>query len=537
MSAGITMQTTVRSAIRDAAQPGSSAAVDLVRAAKRAGVDVWFANPGTTEMPLVAALDEVDGVRPVLGLFEGVCTGAADGYARISGRPAATLLHLGPGMANGLANMHNARRAGSPMLNVIGDHASWHVSYDPPLASDIEGLARPMSVWVHTSSGPEQLGADATRAVAASRSRRGPATLVVPFDHQLASGGPGRGSGVPAAGPGHALTDPEQVQEVARRIRAARRIVLLAGNGATGVGSLQTLARIATAGDIKVIGETFPAAVERGRGLPDLPRLAYRPEAATAELADADLVVLAGAREPISYFGYPGVPARLTPASSVVELCTPEQDTDLALRQLAEELGVAGAIPPAPVVSALPEVDGPLDPEVVAAVLARGLPGGSIVSVEGGTCGYPFARLAGSAARHTMITNTGGAIGQGLPAGLGAAVAAPDSPVVVLQSDGSAQYTVQSLWTMARAKLDVTVLIAANDRYGLLQTEADRICGSSTGAATRELTSLAPPRVDWTGLAESYGVRARRTRTAAQLRDALERAFDTEGPNLIEMVI
>ncbi|GAA1397546.1 acetolactate synthase large subunit [Pseudonocardia kongjuensis] len=533
-----------------------TAATDLVRSARRAGIDVWFANPGTTEMPLVAALDEVDGVRPVLGLFEGVCTGAADGFARIAGRPAATLLHLGPGLANGLANLHNARRAGSPVVNVVGEHAAWHVGFDPPLASDVEGLARPMSVWVHTSRGPADLAADAARAVAAARELRGPATLVVPLDHQLATGAPvpdpaagppgaapdpadaGPGAAPDPCGPGRAEpVDPGRVRGIARRIRTAARVVVLAGDGATGARARLTLARIAATGRIRVIGETFPAAVEHGGGLPGLPRLAYRPEAAAAELADAELVVLAGAREPVSYFGYPDLPARLAPPGSVLTLCSPGQDTGHALDLLADELGAPRNAPAVPAPAPPPPADGPLDPEIVAAVLARELPDRAIVSVEGGTCGYPFARLAGTAARHTMLTNTGGAIGQGLPVALGAAVADPGRPVIALQSDGGAHYTIQSLWTMARARLDVTVLIAANHRYGLLQTEADRICGSADGPATRELTALSPPRVDWVRLAESYGVPARRTRTAADLRDALGHSFHVTGPHLIEMEI
>src|SRR5450631_3036339 len=143
-------------------------AQSLIQTLVYCGVDTCFANPGTSEMHLVAALDTVRGLRPVLCLFEGVATGAADGYGRVAGKPAATLLHLGPGLANGLANLHNARRAATPIVNVVGDHATYHAQYDSPLSSDVEGFARPVSGWVHTSTSAHSVAADGARAVQAA---------------------------------------------------------------------------------------------------------------------------------------------------------------------------------------------------------------------------------------------------------------------------------------------------------------------------------------------------------------------------------
>src|SRR5260370_1015321 len=157
-----------------------SGAESLVHTLVGSGVDHCFTNPGTSEMHFVAALDRVPGIRCVLALFEGVATGAADGYARLTGGPAATLLHCGPGLANGLANLHNAQRARVPMVNIVGDHATYHRVFDPPLAADIEGWARPVSVWTRTACGAETVGVDAAAPAQTPRDACGIATLLPP---------------------------------------------------------------------------------------------------------------------------------------------------------------------------------------------------------------------------------------------------------------------------------------------------------------------------------------------------------------------
>jgi len=507
----------------------------LLATAAAHGIDVCFANPGTTEMPIVEALDAVPAIRPVLGLFEGVCTGAADGFARIAGRPASTLLHLGPGFANGIANLHNARRAHSPVLNVVGDHASWHLAYDAPLTSDIHSLARPVSGWVATCAAADRLAADTAAAIhATSTFPRLPATLVVPLDHQQATV-PAR---VPAPGP--VPTRPrvggDVVEECAKAFRAAHTTVLLLGDDALSERGQRAAAAILQATGATAFSETFPAVAERGGGLPDVDRLPYFPEAAQKALADADLVLLAGAREPVSYFGYEGIPALLAPPGSVRTLARPGEDGAAALADLAEALGA----PPARAAAVDPITapqSGELTPQAVGAVLAAHLPDGAIVSVEGGTCGYPFFTASARAARHTTTTNTGGAIGQGLPVAVGAAIAAPGRRVIALQSDGSAQYTIQALWTMAREQLPVTVLIAANQRYGVLQTELGRIGAPLGGPATRSLTALTDPSIGFVELAAGYGVPAVRAASVPDLIAALGRALASDGPALIEMAL
>ena len=510
-----------------------SGAVVALQAASSAGVAVCFANPGTTEMPLVGALDQVPGVRAVLGLFEGVCTGAADGYGRMLGRPAATLLHLGPGLANGLANLHNARRARTPILNMVGDHASWHLKYDAPLTSDIESLARPMSGWYRSVASADRLWQDTVDGVRASIASPGcVATLVLPVDFQQ----------LPAPQqvlrhPEHAALPPAfseaRVGAVRQALRSQSKVVLLLGDRALSQRGHVAAGRIGAATGARLVSETFPARTERGGGLPDIDRLPYFPEAALEVLKDA-IVVLVGAIAPVAYFGYEGLPSELAPPESLVTLALPGEAADLALERLAELLD-APPLPAAPARQVYSVPDGPLVPQAIGRLLSNALPRGAIVSVEGGTCGYPFVTASAQAEHHTILTNTGGAIGQGLPVALGAAVACPERRVFALQSDGSAQYTIQSLWTMARERLPVVMLITSNRRYGILQTELAR-AGITPGLQARRLTLLDDPPLDWIALARGYGVPATSATTGADLQRLIGEALrHADGPALIEM--
>jgi acetolactate synthase-1/2/3 large subunit len=509
----------------------------LVETAAAGGVEVCFANPGTTEMPLVTALDAIPAIRPVLGLFEGVCAGAADGYARIAGKPAMTLLHLGPGFANGAANLHNARRAHSPILNVVGDHASWHLAYDAPLTSDIASLARPVSGWVGTVGSADSMSRTTAEALAAARTPPGcGATLIVPVDHQQQTVTHTIVGTPPPPEP--ARVDADVVERLAKRLRRGSQAVFLLGAEALTERGQRAAARIAAVTGATLYSETFPAFAERGGGLPDLDRLPYFPESAIKALADARTVVLVGAPEPVSYFGYEGIPSLLAPPGSVEVLAAPGANAVQALEDLADALAapvLAQARAATPEGTDLPE--GPLTPGLIGHIVSAVLPEGAIVSVEGGTCGYPFFTASVNALRHTTLTNTGGAIGQGLPAALGAAIAAPERHVVALQSDGSAQYTIQALWTMAREQTSVVTLIASNRRYSILQTELNRHGASVSGPASAALTSLDDPALNWMGLAHGYGVPAERAETGAELAHSLRRALAAGGPRLIEMVL
>jgi acetolactate synthase-1/2/3 large subunit len=508
------------------------------------GVEVCFANPGTTELDLVRAVEGPEGLRCVLGLQENVCTGAADGYGRMRGQPAATLLHLGPGFANGIANLHNARRARTPIVNVIGDHMSWHLPHDAPLTSDIESLARPVSGWVHRISGPGDVTPAAREAVRQSQARGGQgATLIFPADFQAQPVAIAP-AGAPAAAPAPETAEAEatpgwDVQAVLARLRQARAPLFLLGGGGED-SALSARGQRAVARLIAVLGgvayaETFPARAERGAGLPAFDRLPYFPEPARAVLDAADLVVLAGALEPITYFGYEGHPSVLVPAERQLVLSLPGRDAVTRLEQLAELLQAPAYVPAARPEPA-PLEPGALNPARIGQVLTRTLPEGAIVSVEGGTCGYPFYAASAAAAAHTALTNTGGAIGQGLPVALGAAVACPGRQVVALLSDGSTQYTIQTLWTLAHEELPVVILIAANHQYGILRNELRR-GQAELGEKALQLTSLDKPRIDWVALAQAYGVRACRVDQVQALEAALRDGFARPGPLLIEMAL
>ncbi|WP_304303661.1 acetolactate synthase large subunit [Pseudacidovorax intermedius] len=503
------------------------------------GVDTCFANPGTTELDLVRALEGQDAIRCVIGLQENVCTGAADGYGRMTGRPAATLLHLGPGFANGIANLHNARRARTPIVNLIGDHTSWHLPFDAPLSSDIESLARPVSGWVHRIASTADAPRAAAESVRQSLADGGQgATLIFPADYQAE---PLPGTAAPAAVPA-AVAAPEapalDLAACAQRLRAARRIVLLLGGGgeAGGLGARaqRAASRLCAALGATAYAETFPARAERGQGLPAFDRLPYFPEPARAVLDPADLVVLAGALPPVTYFGYAGHPSLLVAPERLLSLGAPGHPVAETLEQLADALDAPPFEAPVHPLPAAPT--GPLTPAAIGAVLTRALPEGAIVSVEGGTCGYPFYAASAAAPLHTALTNTGGAIGQGLPVAVGAAIACPGRQVVGLLSDGSTQYTIQALWTMAHEQLDVVVLIAANHQYAILRNELRR-GGAPLGKRAEALTALDSPRIDWVGLAQSYGVPATRAATAEELAAQLQDVFGRRGPALIEMAL
>jgi len=516
-----------------------NAAESLVRTAAAAGVDVWFANPGTTEMPLVAALDSISGIRTVLGLFEGVCTGAADGYGRMADHPAATLLHLGPGFANGIANLHNARRAHSPIVNVIGDQARWHLPFDAPLTSDIASLAGPVSGWLRSAQQPGDLARDMADAIAAANASPGQiATLIAPADCQWGDAGE---PVPPRRAPAPSDVDAARLGAVLRAVRGAEEVGILLGGAALRAPGLRAAARVAAACGARMICETFPARLERGPDLPPLERLPYFPEQASQSLASLDVLVLAGARAPVAFFGYDGVPSELAnPQGAVIALSSDLEDPVAALEALAEELGagpLGGAAPTSegPGLPGLPSGD--LDPSTLGQALAALQPDDAIVMDEGATSGLPYYLAAAAAPPHTFLTLTGGAIGQGLPCATGAAVACPDRQVIALQADGSGLYTLQALWTQARESLDVVTLICANRSYRILQIELARAGIAEPGPTARSLTSLENPTIGWVDLARGFGVPAVRAETCEELIRALRRAFAEPGPSLIEAVL
>ncbi len=509
-------------------------AVALITTLVDAEVDVCFMNPGTSEMHFVQALDAVPRMRSVLALFEGVATGAADGYARIAGKPAAVLLHLGPGLGNGLANLHNARRAGSPLVCIVGAQTTYHARFDPPLQSDIETVARNAPGWVHTSGHAREIGSDAARAVAAATADGGQvATLVLPADVSWSEGG------VPAAtppGPVPVPVSPDSVADIGTHTTDDSCVLVLGGDALTEAG-LRAASRIGAATGTRVLAECFPARMERGAGVPAIDRVAYFAEAVAPQLAGATDLVLAGAPAPAAFFAYPGKPNNLIPDGCVThQLAGPGHDVVAALESLADL--VAPGVEPLLADSALPESPtGRLDARSIAAAIAVTLPAGAILVDEAITGGAGLPATTATAARHSLLTLTGGAIGQGLPAATGAAVAAPDRPVMCVQADGSAMYTIQSLWTQAREQLDVTTVLLNNASYAILRAEFGRVGAAGPGERAADMLSLARPELDFTSIARGMGVPAVRVENAESLVDELRRALSEPGPHLVEVLI
>ncbi|MEN0044297.1 MAG: acetolactate synthase large subunit [Pseudomonadota bacterium] len=499
------------------------------------GVRTCFANPGTSELHLVAALDRQPGMRAILGLFEGVVTGAADGYGRMADAPAMTLLHLGPGFANGLANLHNARRARSPIINVIGDHAVDHVALDAPLTSDIDGLAQPMSDWVRRSTSADDLAQAGAEAVAVAQRHPGAiATLIAHADHCWSESAV---SPTPMTPQFPETADDDTIAAAAAALRASANPCLFLGGPALRGDALDAAGRIQAATGARLVCETFPARVERGADRVAVERLPYFGDAAMASLSGTDAMVLAGAPAPVSFFAYEGQPSRLLPGNAdVVALCEARDDVAGALTRLADALDAPAAATTAREVTAV-SPDGPLTPASVAGVLAECLPEGAIVSDEAATTGLPSFLATTGAAPHDWLTLTGGAIGQGLPVAVGAAVACPDRPVIALQADGSGLYTLQALWTMAREQLDVTTVIFNNGSYAILNIELARVGLADVGNTARSLLDLTQPAIDWTTLSTSLGVAATRVTTTAEYRSALTDALAVRGPRLIEVMV
>lgn len=512
----------------------------LVHSLLAGGVDTCFTNPGTSEMHFVAALDRIAGMRCVLGLFEGVVTGAADGYYRIAGKPAATLLHLAPGLGNGFANLHNAKKARSGVVNIVGDHATYYAGMDSPLAGDIEALARPVSQWVRTTTASEHLAADAAEAVRLARQAPGTiSTLILPAD---ISWGPGSAiSPVLEPLPRRTVGD-AAVEAAAQAIkRAGARATLLLGDAGTRGRALEWAGRIAARTGCRLLGEIHNSRIERGAGRVALERIPYTQpvENALKILADVEELVLAGSVAPVSFFAYPDKPVELAPPGCAIRtLATPDHDIEAALEALAHRLG-ATTTSPTPAMSrgdvAIPS--GAITLDGLGMVIAATLPDNAIVVDEAVTSGRSFYRLTADAAPHDWLVSRGASIGFAPPAATGAALAAPDRKVLALTGDGSAMYTLQALWTMAREQLDVTIVVFANRKYQILRGEFANMGSGTPGPRAEAMLSIGDPDLDWRALARGHGVESSRVDTLEGFAAELRRGFASNGPYLIEVIL
>tara|TARA_B100002051_G_scaffold128809_1_gene122460 strand:- start:1358 stop:2920 length:1563 start_codon:yes stop_codon:yes gene_type:complete len=512
-----------------------SGAESLVQTLVDSQVDVCFANPGTSEMHFVAALDTNPEMRCVLGLFEGIVTGAADGYGRMSGLPAATLTHLGPGFGNGWANLHNAKKARTPVVNVVGDHATYHRKYDAPLTSDVEGVAGPVSGWVKVSQSADDVAADGAEAVEAALKPPGQvATLILPADTAWNR----TAATVKPASPSSAKAyDENAVDEVASVLMGDEPCVILM-NGHITSDKSELADRIAQATGARVIMDTFIPRLQRGAGRAELLRLPYFGEQAAEVLEGTRHIILCSSQPPVTFFAYPDKPNWLTPEGCALHtLVERDQDVVGALGALAEKVG-ADRVETNLVTLERPELPkGELNPMSIGASLANQFPEDAIVVDEGGTCGGGATMLTRTCPPHDWLMLTGGSIGYGMPCATGAAVASPDRRVICLQADGGGMYTVQALWTQARERLDVTTIIFANQKYSILQIEFGRVGAHNPGPKAMSMLDLGNPELNWVSLAEGMGVPAWRVKTAEEFNKALAESLRTPGPTLIEAMI
>jgi acetolactate synthase-1/2/3 large subunit len=500
------------------------------------GVEVCFSNPGTSEMHMVAAIGKIQGMRSILGLFEGVCSGAADGYGRMAGKPACTLLHLGPGLSNASANLHNARRAHSPVINLIGDHATYHKKYDAPLNSDVIGLSDPVSHWVRVVAGAESLPRDAADAVVAANVKPGQiSTLIIPadcaWDESVDPEGVRKMPTAPKA------TD-DAVKTAAQMLTNGNSTVVLMSNMALSETCLALADKVSSATGSRILCDTFTTKLARGEGRCKIERLGYFAEQATAQLKDVQQLIMVGTKAPIGFFAYPGKASEFYPQGAALHtLAEVNEDAEDALQKLVDELD-AGTLDARRLLLEKPGLaTGILSPESIGRGFAELMPADSIVVDESATSGGYTYELSETAAPHDWLSLTGGSIGFGLPTSIGAAVACPDRKVICLHGDGGAMYTIQSLWTMARENLDVCIVILANRKYQILQIELARVGAQTMTRKTLDMLDLSNPDLDFVKISQGMGVKAARATTADEFNKLFAAAMNEQGPMLIEAML
>ncbi len=512
---------------------GAKALIDTLT---NAGIDTCFTNPGTSEMHFVAALDDSN-MRAVLTLFEGVATGAADGYARIAERPAATMLHLGCGLGNGLANLHNARKAIVPIVNIVGDHATYHTQYDSQLQSDIETVARNVSKWVRTTQETYRIGSDAAEAIKVAQGTPSQiSTLILPADVSWGEGGT---AGTDFSQPIPEIASEAVVDNIADVLKkSGKKTALLLGRRVLLEDGLMAASKIAEKTGAKLLAEVFPTRLQRGAGLPNVERLAYLAEMASVQLNEFDHLILIDAKAPVSFFAYPRKKSYLVPdGCKLHSLIEPNQDALKSMEALVEAVGAKHSTPKLQKAKRPNLPSGKLNAEKIAQSVGALLPENAIISDEAQTSGLKLPSCTRGSPKHDLLTLTGGAIGQGLPVAIGAAVAGKNRPVLALIGDGSSMYTIQSLWTIVAEQLDVTTVIFNNGSYAVLNIELERVGAKKAGPKARAQLDISKPEIDFVSIAKGMGMPAERARTAEEFNAALDNAFQNPGPHLIDAIV
>ena len=500
------------------------------------GVEVCFSNPGTSEMHMVAAMGKTQAMRSILGLFEGVCSGAADGYGRMAGKPACTLLHLGPGLSNASANLHNALKANSPVVNLIGDHAIYHKGYDAPLNSDVIGLSHPVSRWVRSVAGATDLPGDAADAVVAANIHPGQiATLIVPADCAWnESVDPVGAQQLPAT----PRVSDGAVTGAAQLLGNGKSTILLMSNAALSERCIELADQVCQATGARLFCDTFTARIPRGEGRCPVERLGYFAEQATEQIEGVEQLIMVGTKAPVAFFAYPGKASEFYPPGSTLHtLAEVSEDAEDALGKLVDELDAGRLVLRRQQLLKPGLATGTLSSETVARAFTELMPTDAVVVDESATAGFLTYPLSETAEPHDWLSLTGGSIGQALPNSIGAAVACPDRKVICLQGDGGAMYTIQSLWTMARENLDICVVIFANRKYQILQIELARVGAQSMNKKTLDMMDLGNPDLDFVKMAEGMGVRAGRATTADEFNQLFAAAMNEPGPVLIETML
>jgi len=511
-------------------------AQSLIGTLVKSEVDVCFTNPGTSEMHFVAALDHVPEMRAILVLFEGVATGAADGYARMMDKPAATLLHLGPGLANGLANLHNAKKARSPVVNIVGDHATYHQQWEAPLTSDVKAFATPVSHWIKSSPNATAVGQDTADAVQAANTSPGQvATLLLPADTAWEDAAD---YGVYQAPKAPSRPDNEAVSKAIELLSNGKKTVILIAGKALRAPGLKAANRITEKTDARAMSDTFYARMQRGAGIHGIERMPYFAEQMEETLKGVEQLIIVGSQAPVSFFAYPNIPNVLTPEGAIVHtLATPDEDGTQALEAVADALNCpaeGGATPEL----VRPELaTGDANPFAVWAAIAHFMPENSILIDEAATSGMGSETYLANAPAHDLLALTGGSIGIGLPLALGASIACPERKVISANGDGSAMYTLQALWSQVREGCDIVNIIFSNRKYMILQVEIMRVGAENVGPKALDMFDIGKPELDWVKLAQGMGMNAMRASNADDINRAVEECMKTKGPHLIEVLI
>jgi acetolactate synthase I/II/III large subunit len=512
----------------------TSGAECLIRTLVAGGIEVCFANPGTSEMHFVAALDRVEGMRCVLCLHETVTTGAADGYYRMAGKPASTLLHLGPGLANALANLHNLKRARSGVVNIVGEHATYHLRHDALLTSDVQAIAATMSHWVRTSTLETSIAEDCAEAISAASQPPGQvATLIVPADVAW-SDAAGLAAARPPAVP--AQVSDTAIEAAAKALSGEGRVLIMLGNRALREDALFQAGKIAAKTGARLSAEVANARVQRGAGRVAIERMPYPISAALETTQGVTHIILVAAKAPVAVFAHPGKQSLLYPPDAeIITLAAPGEDVQDALERLADRVGASKNVPVLNSRHRQVFPKGALTPPKIGAVLCKLLPEGAIVADESITTGRGFFKDTHGAAPHDWLSLTGGSIGEGLPLAVGAAIACPDRKVVALQADGAGMYSLQAIWTIARERLDVTICIWANRAYAILKGELAGVGVENAGKRAQSMLSLSDPPLDWVKLATGMGLEGMRVTSAEAFPDVFGAAVRRKGPFLIEL--